>query len=159
SRTVRQHAQYSPSFRQPTQGRGSAWCAQLMGSRLSLDPDDHAAPTEQRDLCTGRQSSRGRAGALAASNRTRAGGLEGTGACAGLGQQAHPGRHACLSVRKSAHDRRHSRATGWWLKINADFAKHWPRITKKKNPPADANDWASVSNKFDKYFDPRPAEG
>ena len=46
-----------------------------------------------------------------------------------------------------------------WLKINAAFATRWPGITKKKNPPGDANDWGSVSNKFDKYFDPRPAEG
>ena len=38
-----------------------------------------------------------------------------------------------------------------WLKVNADYAKRWPRIMKKK--------WAGVSNKFQKHFDPRPAEG
>ena len=46
-----------------------------------------------------------------------------------------------------------------WLKVNADFAKRWPRIMKKKDRPADADKWAGASNKFQKYFDPRPAEG
>ena len=46
-----------------------------------------------------------------------------------------------------------------WLKVNADFAKRWPSITKKKDRPADADKWAGVSNKFQKYFVPRPAEG
>lgn len=46
-----------------------------------------------------------------------------------------------------------------WLAVNADFTKRWPRITKKKDRPTDAEKWAGVPNKFQKYFDPRPAEG
>jgi ferredoxin len=45
-----------------------------------------------------------------------------------------------------------------WLKLNADFVKRWPNITKKKNPPVDADKWAGVADKFKKYFDPEPAK-
>jgi len=46
-----------------------------------------------------------------------------------------------------------------WLKINADFAKTWPNITVKRDPPADAKQWEGVPDKFDKYFSPNPGEG
>src|SRR5262245_55808344 len=44
-----------------------------------------------------------------------------------------------------------------WPKINADFAKRWPKITAKKNPPADAKQWDGIPSKFEKYFDTKPA--
>jgi len=28
-----------------------------------------------------------------------------------------------------------------WLKLNADYAKTWPNITVKRNPPADSKEW------------------
>ena len=28
-----------------------------------------------------------------------------------------------------------------WLKLNADYAKTWPNITIKRDPPADLKDW------------------
>ena len=31
-----------------------------------------------------------------------------------------------------------------WLTVNAEFAKVWPNITMKKEPPADAKDWEDV---------------
>ncbi|MGH6990085.1 MAG: DUF3470 domain-containing protein [Stellaceae bacterium] len=32
----------------------------------------------------------------------------------------------------------------------------WPNITRKGPPPADADDWKDVPDKFAKYFDPNP---
>jgi ferredoxin len=46
-----------------------------------------------------------------------------------------------------------------WLKLNADFAKTWPNITQKKDPPADAKSFEDVPGKFEKYFSPNPGEG
>jgi ferredoxin len=46
-----------------------------------------------------------------------------------------------------------------WLAINADFAKQWPNITAKKEPPADAKDWEGVAGKYDQYFSPNPGTG
>jgi ferredoxin len=46
-----------------------------------------------------------------------------------------------------------------WLEINAEFAKSWPNITVKKEPPADAKEFEAVPNKFEKYFSPEPGGG
>jgi ferredoxin len=35
-----------------------------------------------------------------------------------------------------------------WLKLNADFAKSWPNITVKKDPPPDAKDWEGKPDKL-----------
>jgi len=32
-----------------------------------------------------------------------------------------------------------------WLSVNAEFAKTWPNITAKKEPPPDAKKWSSVT--------------
>ena len=45
------------------------------------------------------------------------------------------------------------------LKLNADFAKIWPNITAKKEPPADAKAWEDVPNKLDAHFSPNPGTG
>ena len=46
-----------------------------------------------------------------------------------------------------------------WLGINAEFAKTWPNITAKKEPPPDAKDWEGVAGKYDKFFSPNPGTG
>ena len=46
-----------------------------------------------------------------------------------------------------------------WLSLNAEYAKRWLNISKKRNPPTDARKWNGVPDKFEKYFDPKPAEG
>jgi ferredoxin len=46
-----------------------------------------------------------------------------------------------------------------WLGVNADFAKQWPNITAKKEPPADAKDFEGVAGKFEQYFSPNPGTG
>ncbi len=40
-----------------------------------------------------------------------------------------------------------------FLEINAKYAAKWPNITHKKEPPADADEWANVENKQDKILD------
>ena len=39
-----------------------------------------------------------------------------------------------------------------WLDINNKYSKLWPNITKKKEPPKDANKFRNEKNKYDKYF-------
>jgi ferredoxin len=46
-----------------------------------------------------------------------------------------------------------------WLTINAEYAKSWPNITAKKEPPADAKEWEGVANKFDEHFSSNPGSG
>jgi ferredoxin len=45
-----------------------------------------------------------------------------------------------------------------FLKLNADFAKIWPNITAKKEPPEDAKEWDEVAGKL-KYFSPKGGTG
>ena len=46
-----------------------------------------------------------------------------------------------------------------FLKLNADYAKVWPNITAKKEPPADAKAWEDVPNKLETQFSPNPGTG
>jgi ferredoxin len=46
-----------------------------------------------------------------------------------------------------------------WLKVNTEYAKQWPNITAKREPPADAKEFEGVPDKFDKYFSANPGEG
>ena len=43
-----------------------------------------------------------------------------------------------------------------WLALNADYAKKWPNITQKGEPPADAKEFDQVQGKFEKYFSDKP---
>ena len=43
-----------------------------------------------------------------------------------------------------------------WLEINTEYAEKWPNITKKGEPPADADDFKDETGKFDKYFTSDP---
>ena len=35
-----------------------------------------------------------------------------------------------------------------WLELNAEYAKTWPNITVKKEPPPDAKDWEGKPDKY-----------
>jgi ferredoxin len=45
-----------------------------------------------------------------------------------------------------------------WLELNAEYAKAWPNITIKREPPADAKDWDGVKDKL-QYFSPKGGQG
>jgi len=44
---------------------------------------------------------------------------------------------------------------GQWLELNSEYSKKWPNITRKKEPPPDANVWDKVPGKL-KYFSKEP---
>ena len=46
-----------------------------------------------------------------------------------------------------------------WLGLNAEYARQWPNITAKKEPPADAKSWEGVSGKFEQHFSSNPGTG
>ena len=46
-----------------------------------------------------------------------------------------------------------------WLKVNTDYAKIWPNITHKGDPPPDADDFKDEKGKFEKYFSPKGGAG
>ncbi len=48
---------------------------------------------------------------------------------------------------------------GKWLKVNTDFSKTWPNITRKGTPPADADAFKDEKGKFEKYFSANPGKG
>ena len=52
---------------------------------------------------------------------------------------------------------RHRGRAEKWLKLNADYAKTWPNITVKRDPPADSKEWEGKPDKL-KYFSPNPAQ-
>jgi ferredoxin len=39
-----------------------------------------------------------------------------------------------------------------WVGVNRQFAESWPNITRKGEPPADADAFKDVEGKFEKYF-------
>ena len=45
---------------------------------------------------------------------------------------------------------------GKWLKINTEFSDLWPNITLKKDPPADAEKYESVDDKYNNFFSKKP---
>ncbi|MCP4328922.1 MAG: ferredoxin family protein [Alphaproteobacteria bacterium] len=44
-----------------------------------------------------------------------------------------------------------------WVEMNREYAEAWPNIDRKGDSPPDADEWATVENKFEKYFDAKPA--
>jgi len=48
---------------------------------------------------------------------------------------------------------------GKWLKINSEYARVWPNITLKGEPPADAEAFERETGKFEKYFSEKPGKG
>jgi ferredoxin len=51
------------------------------------------------------------------------------------------------------------RAEPKWLAQNHQYASIWPNIPRKKIPPADADVWNGVADKFNAYFSEKPGEG
>ena len=47
----------------------------------------------------------------------------------------------------------------FWLKLNAEYAKSWPNITSKREPPPDAKEFDGRANKFAEFFSPEPGQG
>jgi ferredoxin len=45
-----------------------------------------------------------------------------------------------------------------WLALNAEYAKAWPNITIKRDPPEDAKEWEGKEGK-EAYFSPKPGQG
>jgi len=43
-----------------------------------------------------------------------------------------------------------------WLELNNEYSKKWPNITRKKEPPPDADDWAKVQRKYLEHFSKEP---
>ena len=39
-----------------------------------------------------------------------------------------------------------------WLEINRRYAQLWPSVTRKREPPSDADQWKGIPGKFDKFF-------
>jgi len=48
---------------------------------------------------------------------------------------------------------------GKWLKVNTDYAKVWPNITLKGEPPADADEYERETDKFERFFSEKPGTG
>jgi ferredoxin len=46
-----------------------------------------------------------------------------------------------------------------WLELNRQYAETWPNITRKKDAPADADEWKDVANKFEAHFSANPGTG
>ncbi len=41
-----------------------------------------------------------------------------------------------------------------WLEINSEYAQKWPKITRRKDPLPDADEYQGEADKFNKYFSP-----
>jgi len=46
-----------------------------------------------------------------------------------------------------------------WLEMNRKYSDIWPNITRKKDYPADADEWKGVEGKYEKHFSSNPGEG
>ncbi|MBI1208927.1 MAG: DUF3470 domain-containing protein [Azospirillum sp.] len=44
-----------------------------------------------------------------------------------------------------------------WLELNRQYAVEWPNIARKKDAPADADEFKGVEGKFAKFFSSDPA--
>ena len=42
-----------------------------------------------------------------------------------------------------------------WVELNREYAAKWPNITRKKTPPADADEWKGKSDK-EQFLSPNP---
>ena len=39
-----------------------------------------------------------------------------------------------------------------WLELNKKYSEVWPKITEKKDPPEDSEQFKDEKNKFEKFF-------
>ncbi len=45
-----------------------------------------------------------------------------------------------------------------WMELNREYSAQWPNITRKGEPPADAEQHREETGKFDKYFSAEPGD-
>ena len=43
-----------------------------------------------------------------------------------------------------------------WLELNRVYSETWPNITRKGEPPPDADDYRGMGGKYDKFFSDKP---
>jgi len=46
-----------------------------------------------------------------------------------------------------------------WIAFNTEKSEAWPNITRRKDAPADADDFRDITGKFESYFIDRPGTG
>lgn len=46
-----------------------------------------------------------------------------------------------------------------WLKLNTEYAKSWPNITRRKDPPEDADAFVEETGKLARFFSDKPGAG
>ncbi len=46
-----------------------------------------------------------------------------------------------------------------WLELNRKYSQIWPNITRKREPPPDADSYKGMPGKFEKFFSERPGRG
>ena len=46
-----------------------------------------------------------------------------------------------------------------WVEHNRKYSEMWPNITRKGEPPADADSYREEKGKFEKYFSEKPGQG
>ena len=46
-----------------------------------------------------------------------------------------------------------------WLELNREYSEKWPNIVQMGTPPADAEKWQGVKNKFADHFSAEPGSG
>lgn len=46
-----------------------------------------------------------------------------------------------------------------WTELNRQYAASWPNLTRRKEPPADADAHKGQPDKFKKFFSPNPGSG
>jgi ferredoxin len=44
-----------------------------------------------------------------------------------------------------------------WLALNREYSEKWPNMSRKGTPPADADQWKGVANKFAEHFSAAPS--
>ena len=45
-----------------------------------------------------------------------------------------------------------------WAEVNRKYSEIWPNISEKKEPPADAENWQNIEDKFNKHFSEKPGK-
>lgn len=46
-----------------------------------------------------------------------------------------------------------------WLEFNRSWSESWPNITRRKDPPADADSYKGMDGKMDRFFSDKPGTG
>jgi ferredoxin len=46
-----------------------------------------------------------------------------------------------------------------WVEMNREYSEKWPNITRKGEPPTDADEWKDKPGKFEAEFSADPGQG